>query len=587
MYSDTIKKPTNTHQDTPQKTDHSENKIHQTLSKITVPTCVAEMPLPLVVIETNGTVMYFNKPFLKFFDGENIKNIFDDFFLKRDKKRLQKTLKELAPMESEIDTEHFSKTIYTILQKERCIIPLKDNGVNIISLTIDVNKPARDIRKVVGLNRFVIVFRELGNLNMMEIEKLQHQEISQKNAFSSILVHEIRTPLNAIINISQYFLGTKNENKQEREELLEGLDTIFHYGKRLNLFLNDLSEFVMLESGNKKMEEAFRIRDIAPKLDLFFSSVIHEKDLKMQIDYSEIDGEILIGDRLRLYQTLIILLLFFTKTYSEGRLEIFFRRTFSDKVLENVLLIEAKIHSKDSGVKNDFYLEILKRNVKKMQGSEKVKIKNETITIDLIIPLLLQKLSDYTEDSYTNSKSGSANGAIGANGTNGTTGTTGTDSTTGTNGTKSSAATSTTTTVSEKKDDRGTKDGEAHPKKVEKKAAILAIDDEPLSLKALNILLDEQDIDLYTATSGEGGLEKIKQHHREVKLILMDMFLPDIDGYKLFDKIKKAYPKIPIVAFSALNEKGEIDKMLNAGFFDYLPKPFEKEELLELLKLVD
>ena len=554
MYSDTIKEPLSADK----KVDHSQEKLSQTLSKITVPTCVAEMPLPLVVIETNGTVMYYNKPFLKFFDGEHINNIFDDLFLRRDKKRIQDTLKELEAKHTDIDTEHFSKPLYTILNKEKCLIPLKDNGVNIISLAIDVNKPARAIREVVGLNRFVIVFKELGNLNVMDIEKVQYQESTKKNAFSSILVHEIRTPLNAIINISQYFLGAKNASDQK--DLLEGLDTIAHYGKQLNLFLDDLSEFVMLESGNKKMEEAFCIRDITPKLELFLKSVIHEKDLTMKIHHSEIDDEIIVGDRLRLYQTLIILLLFFTKTYSEGKMEIFFRKTFSKRILENILRIETKIQSKDSNVKNDFYIEILKNNVKKMQGSDKIKLDNGhgNITIDLTIPLLLQKLSNYTDENYTDNPE-----------------------TTKTQEKKNSKE------INKETDNREIKAGKTDNQKAQSTAAILAIDDEPLSLKALNMQLKEQEINLYTATSGEEGIEKIKQYHKETKLILMDMFLPDIDGYKLFKKINKLYPKIPIVAFSALNEKGEIDKMLDAGFYDYLPKPYEKEALLELLKVID
>ena len=69
----------------------------------------------------------------------------------------------------------------------------------------------------------------------------------------------------------------------------------------------------------------------------------------------------------------------------------------------------------------------------------------------------------------------------------------------------------------------------------------------------------------------------------DVDLILMDIQLPGISGFEATQKIKKIKPYIPIIAQTAFALKGEKEKSLEAGCDDYITKPIDKNNLVELI----
>ena len=71
----------------------------------------------------------------------------------------------------------------------------------------------------------------------------------------------------------------------------------------------------------------------------------------------------------------------------------------------------------------------------------------------------------------------------------------------------------------------------------------------------------------------------------EKGMVLMDIKMPNLNGYEAFTEIRKFNPVIPIIAQTSYTFEDEINKIKELGFTDYISKPIEKERLFELIKL--
>jgi signal transduction histidine kinase len=108
------------------------------------------------------------------------------------------------------------------------------------------------------------------------------------------------------------------------------------------------------------------------------------------------------------------------------------------------------------------------------------------------------------------------------------------------------------------------------------KSSILIVDDRPENLIALKKTLEDVEIEILTATSGNEAL-KILLHH-EFALILLDVMMPDMDGYELAELIRgqKETKKIPLIFLTAMDSTEKlIFKGYQAGAVDYLFKPVD------------
>lgn len=108
--------------------------------------------------------------------------------------------------------------------------------------------------------------------------------------------------------------------------------------------------------------------------------------------------------------------------------------------------------------------------------------------------------------------------------------------------------------------------------------SILIIDDDVTLTKFLSTFLEENDWSVYTAESGEKGLTLVSEVSPDV--VLLDIKLPDIEGIELLEKIKKIDENLPVVIVSGVNEVKLAVESIKRGAFDYITKPFNKDELL-------
>jgi DNA-binding response OmpR family regulator len=115
---------------------------------------------------------------------------------------------------------------------------------------------------------------------------------------------------------------------------------------------------------------------------------------------------------------------------------------------------------------------------------------------------------------------------------------------------------------------------------------ILIVDDELSILVPIKFLLEKNDYQVDLAQSGRDALDKISQSKPD--LILLDIMLPDLDGYEIFQMIREnpQWDDIKVIYLTAKNRDVDIAKGLNLGVDAYVTKPFSNAELLEQVRML-
>ncbi|HEY5732079.1 MAG TPA: response regulator [Anaerolineales bacterium] len=114
----------------------------------------------------------------------------------------------------------------------------------------------------------------------------------------------------------------------------------------------------------------------------------------------------------------------------------------------------------------------------------------------------------------------------------------------------------------------------------EERGTILYVEDNPDNRMLVRRILLSENYDLLEATDAHDALEVLKSNKPD--LILMDINMPDMDGYTLTAKIKTipGFERTPILALTANVMRGDKEKTLEAGCDGYIQKPIDFDELL-------
>jgi CheY-like chemotaxis protein len=115
---------------------------------------------------------------------------------------------------------------------------------------------------------------------------------------------------------------------------------------------------------------------------------------------------------------------------------------------------------------------------------------------------------------------------------------------------------------------------------------VLVVDDDARNIFALMTVLENQGMEVMSATNGRQAIELINQT-RDLGAVLMDIMMPEMDGYETMREIRKnsALRRLPILALTAKAMKGDREKCLQAGASDYIAKPVNTDQLLSLLRV--
>ncbi len=114
---------------------------------------------------------------------------------------------------------------------------------------------------------------------------------------------------------------------------------------------------------------------------------------------------------------------------------------------------------------------------------------------------------------------------------------------------------------------------------------VLVVDDDARNIFALTSLLENQEMDVISVTNGRSAIDIIR-NTSDLSIVLMDIMMPDMDGYETMREIRSAqeFRTLPILALTAKAMKGDREKCLDAGASDYISKPVNTDQLLSLMR---
>jgi DNA-binding NtrC family response regulator len=108
-------------------------------------------------------------------------------------------------------------------------------------------------------------------------------------------------------------------------------------------------------------------------------------------------------------------------------------------------------------------------------------------------------------------------------------------------------------------------------------ARILVVDDEEIVIRSCLRILGDGDYEVEAVQSGWEALRKIDESHYDV--VILDIMMPKMDGLEVLQRVKESYPDVEVVMITGLSQIETAVRAMKLGAFDYLPKPFDPDEL--------
>lgn len=113
---------------------------------------------------------------------------------------------------------------------------------------------------------------------------------------------------------------------------------------------------------------------------------------------------------------------------------------------------------------------------------------------------------------------------------------------------------------------------------------ILIADDDPVILRLIQVNLELEGYEVLTANNGQEAVDIATAELPD--LVILDIMMPRLDGYQACQKLKEeaTTTNLPVIFLSAKAQQGDIEKGKSFGVVDYLTKPFDPSELLEVVE---
>ncbi len=364
-----------------------------------------------------------------------------------------------------------------------------------------------------------------------------------KSDFLSSMSHEIRTPLNAIVGLTQDMM----RNDKLHPELAEDANDIVNASKMLVEIVGNIMDISKIES--KKIEinnTKYNIRDIFNDIVNMNEYRLYQKDINVKIDIaSDIPYE-LFGDKQHMKQIMSNLISNAYKYTTKGYVKINLKCINKN----NNSLIIFSVEDSGKGIKKE-HVDKLFTKFERL-GAEK----NTTIEgtgLGLAITKELVALLDGKINVQSNFGYGSL-----------------------------------FVIQIPQKISKLVKPINEKIKKETKVidisgSSVLVVDDNELNIKVALRALNDSKLKIDTASSGEECINKVKKNKYD--LILLDIMMPDMDGVETLNKLKKINKfNTSVVALTADALADSKKKYLSKGFNGYLPKPFTREQIQEVMQ---
>lgn len=390
---------------------------------------------------------------------------------------------------------------------------------------------------------FDITDRKKYELELMAAKKKAEEDSHSKAEFLSTISHEIRTPLHAILGIGNLLHKTHlNENQKEYARIL------LLSSENLLGLVNNLLDLSKIEAQKVKMEKrAFNLESLVKMLQQTFKVKAAEKNIDLLVKLDEHVPKDLTGDPVKLSQILTNLIGNAIKFTNKGAVSIIIEQLQTSK---NKSLLVFKVCDTGIGIPKDKIETVFQEF---SQASYDVSMEYGGTGLGLTISQKLLQLHKSEMKLQSVEGQGSefsfeiwykVNNKF---------------------------ATPKDTSV------------KANDLKIFETSKVLLVDDNPANIYITAQFLNDWGLKNDSAESGQQALDMIKNTHYD--LILLDLHMPKMNGYETASQIIDLNLKNkPVIIALSATDRGDINyKLRKAGINDHVPKPFQPEQLLEML----
>ncbi len=376
-----------------------------------------------------------------------------------------------------------------------------------------------------------------------ESERKVRESVRLKENFLANMSHEIRTPMNAILGFTNLLQREQLDGKSK-----EYVQTIQKSGENLLTIINDILDLSKIEAGMMRLEKApFSMRGLLHSIAVMFQSKANEKNIQLTATVDDDVPDTLEGDATRLTQILVNLIGNALKFTPQGLIRVRVRNAGWDAghVKTGITVTDTGIgiapgklqeiferfrQAEDSVTRNyggtGLGLAIVKELVMLQHGSLDVSSEpGKGTSFSLIIPYEIAKDTAALPGEST---SGMAPGTIGFSGTR-----------------------------------------------------VLVAEDNELNQSLIRHLFQEWALPYDIVPNGKAALTQLER--QQYDLVLMDIQMPEMDGYTAAQEIRKRGSTVPIIAMTAHALAGEREKCLSFGMNEYISKPIRAGQLHQLI----
>ena len=365
---------------------------------------------------------------------------------------------------------------------------------------------------------------------------IAREAVKSKQQFLSNMSHEIRTPMNAIIGFTKVILKTGLTAKQK-----EYLTAIKISGDALIVLINDILDLAKVDSGKMIFEQIpFKLNLSISLMLHLFETKIHEKNLKLVLEFDKNIPEVLAGDPVRLNQIILNLVSNAIKFTSIGQITVSINLLKED---ENNVFIQFSVKDTGIGISSE-KIEGLFENFQQANSSTSRIFGGTGLGLAIVKQLVEPQGGTLNVES-----------------------------------TVDVGSTFSFILPFKKTDETIILESEILEVDNElKDIKVLVVEDLELNQLLIRTLLDDFGFECEIAANGKLAIERLE--NKNFDIILMDLQMPEMNGFEATEYIRnKLKLTIPIIALTADVTTIDAEKCINAGMNDYISKPVDEGKL--------
>lgn len=370
----------------------------------------------------------------------------------------------------------------------------------------------------------------------IEKEKAEHASNAKKD-FLSVMSHEIRTPLNAIISVAHLL----EQGDEKKDDIL--FKTLKYSSQNLLALVSDILDLSKIESGEIKLEVTeFDIKELLESIVLVHNIKATERNNELSFILENFTNLKFLGDPLRLTQILVNLVSNAIKFTKDGSI-IIKVIVMKENKAKNLSELYFEVKDTGIGIPRDKYGDVFEKFI---QENAAITRKYGGSGLGLSITKNLVKIMN--SEIKLNSEVGIGSKFY-------------------------------FNLELQKSDKLLTEKQEPIIDTDLSEITILFVEDNNINIMLTKKFFEKWGVKYVVAENGLIAVNKYKE--QKFDIILMDLQMPEMDGFTATQEIRKLDTKIPIVALTANSLADEKERCLNSGFNDYITKPFKPDMLKE------